>query len=47
MELKWVHSNRAVSEPDQLLGADELEARVYAYHGCECVAHMSMPEEVT
>jgi transposase len=31
IEPKWVHGKRAVSEPDRLLSADELEARVYAY----------------
>jgi DDE superfamily endonuclease len=30
-EPKWVHGKRAVSEPDRLLSAAELEARVYAY----------------
>jgi hypothetical protein len=28
IEPKWVHGKRAVSEPDRLLSADELEARV-------------------
>jgi transposase len=31
LEPKWVHGKRAVSEPDRLLSADELEAHVYAY----------------
>jgi transposase len=30
IEPKGVHGKRAVSEPDRLLTADELEARVYA-----------------
>jgi hypothetical protein len=47
MEPKWVHGKLAVSEPDQLLSADELEAHVYAYHECECVAHLSISAEVT
>jgi transposase len=34
IEPKWVHGKRAVSEPDRLLSADELEARVYAYYDC-------------
>src|SRR5262245_20384008 len=28
IEPKWVHGKRAISEPDRLLSADELEARV-------------------
>jgi transposase len=35
MEPKWIHGKRAVSEPDRRLCADELEARVYAYYGCQ------------
>ena len=30
IEPKWVHGKRAVSEPDRLLSADELEGRVCA-----------------
>jgi transposase len=29
IEPKWVHGKRAISEPDRLLSAAELEARVY------------------
>lgn len=46
IEPKWVHGKRAVSEADQLLRADELEARVYAYYGCEREAHLVMPNKV-
>jgi hypothetical protein len=46
LEPKWVHGKRAVSEPDRLLSADELEARVYAYYGCEPKAHLLMPKKV-
>jgi transposase len=46
IEPKWVHGKRAVSEPDRLLSADELEARVYAYYGCERAAHLVMPKKV-
>jgi transposase len=46
IELKWVHGKRAVSEADRLLSADELEARVYAYYGCECEPHLVMPKKV-
>ena len=46
IEPKWVHGKRAVSEADRLLNADELEARVYAYYGCEREAHLVMPKKV-
>jgi hypothetical protein len=46
IESKWVHGKRAVSEPDRLLSADELAARVYAYYDCEPEAHLVMPKKV-
>jgi transposase len=46
IEPKWVHGKRAVSEPERMLSADELEARVYAYYGCTSEAHLVMPEKV-
>jgi hypothetical protein len=46
LEPKWVHGKRAVSEPDRLLHADELEARVCAYYDCERAAHLVMPKKV-
>ena len=46
IEPKWVHGKRAVSEPDHLLSAAELEARVYAYYKCEREAHLVMPKKV-
>ena len=46
IEPKWIHGKRAVSEPDRLLSAAELEARVYAYYGCESEAHLVMPKKV-
>ena len=45
IEPKWVHGKRAVSEPERLLSADELESRVYAYYGCTPEAHLTMPEK--
>jgi hypothetical protein len=45
IEPKWVHGKRAVSEPDRLLSADELEARVYAYYDCERETHLVMPKK--
>ena len=46
IEPQWVHGKRAVSEPDRLLRADELAARVYAYYDCEPEAHLVMPKKV-
>jgi hypothetical protein len=46
IEPTWVHGKRAVSEGDRLLRADELEARVYDYYGCEREAHLVMPKKV-
>jgi hypothetical protein len=46
IEPKWVHGKRAVAEPDRLLSADELEARVYAYYRCQHEAHLVMPKKV-
>src|SRR5215831_847849 len=46
IEPKWVHGKRAVSEPDRLLSADELAARVYAYYSCKPEAHLGMPKKV-
>jgi hypothetical protein len=46
IEPKWVHGKRAVLEPDRLLSAAALEARVYAYYGCESAEHLIMPKKV-
>ena len=46
IEPKWVHGKRAVSEPDRLLSAEELEARVYAYYRCERETPLVMPKKV-
>ena len=43
---KWVHGKRAVSDPNRLLSAAELEARVYAYDKCVPEAHLVMPKKV-
>ena len=43
---KWVHGKRAVSEPDRLLSAAELEERVYAYYSCEWTEYLVMPKKV-
>jgi DDE superfamily endonuclease len=46
IEPKWVHGKRAVAEPDRLLSAVELEARVYAYYECACEEPLVMPKKV-
>ena len=46
IEPKWVHGKRAVSEPDRLLSAAELEARVYAYYRGNREEHLVMPKKV-
>jgi hypothetical protein len=46
IEPKWVHGKRAVAEPDRLLSAAELEARVYAYYGCAHEEPLIMPKKV-
>jgi hypothetical protein len=46
IEPKWVHGKRAVAEPDRLLSADELAARVYAYYDCEPEAPLVIPKKV-
>jgi hypothetical protein len=44
IEPKWVHGKRAVVEPDRVLPAAELEARVYAYYACPPEAHLTISE---
>lgn len=46
IEPKWVHGKRAVSEPERMLSAAELEERVCAYYRCDREAHLTMPEKV-
>ncbi len=46
IEPKWVHGKRAVSEPERLLSAEELEGRVCAYYDCPREAHLLMPQKV-
>jgi DDE superfamily endonuclease len=45
IEPKWVHGKRAVAEPARVLSATELEARVYAYYGCEPELHLTISEK--
>ena len=46
IEPKWVHGKRAVSEPDRLQSAAELEVRVYDYYGGQHEEHLVMPKKV-
>jgi hypothetical protein len=46
IEPKWVHGKRAVSEPDRLLSAAELAARVCTSYACTVDAHVLMPQKV-
>jgi hypothetical protein len=41
IEPKWVHGKRAVSEPDRVLAAAEVEDRVYQYFGCSAHGHLT------
>lgn len=45
IEPKWIHGKRAVLEPERVLAADELEARVYAYYGCTPDSHLVIPNK--
>jgi hypothetical protein len=40
IEPKWVHSKRAVVEPDRLLAALELEERICAHFHCQVQDHL-------
>jgi len=42
----WSHAQRAVLETDRRSSADELEARRYAYDGCQRQEHLIMPTKV-
>lgn len=46
IEPKGGHGQRAVSEPDRLLSAAELEARGCTYDACAAEAHLLMPQKV-
>jgi transposase len=46
IEPKWVHGKRAVSDPDRLLSAAELEARVCTSYACPAEPPLLMPKEV-
>ncbi len=46
IEPQWIHGKRAVLEPERVLTADELEARVYAYYHCPPQSHLFISENV-
>lgn len=46
IEPKWVHSKRKVTEPERLLGANELAERVCGVLGCTHEEHLSIAQEV-
>jgi len=46
IEPRWLHTKRRVLEPERLLSAAELEARVYARFGCDPHPRLSIPEKV-
>jgi hypothetical protein len=45
IEPKWVHTKRKVVEPDRLLSARELAARVCDALGCPYHPHIPIPEQ--
>jgi hypothetical protein len=45
IEPKWMPGKRAIVEPDQLLSAQEIVDRVYAYYGCPNEAHLTISEK--
>ncbi len=40
IEPRWLHGKRAIAEPERLLAAAEVEARVCHYYGCEQHEHL-------
>jgi transposase len=46
IEPKWVHSKRAVVEPNSLLSAKQLAERICAYFQCSYESHLVIPEKV-
>jgi hypothetical protein len=43
IEPKWAHGKKAVVEPDRLLSAEEVRARVCDYYGCEHLEPLAQP----
>ena len=46
MEVYWRHGKRQTVEPDGMLTAEQLEARICAYYGCEQEEHLVIPQQV-
>jgi hypothetical protein len=46
IEPEWVHGKRKVAEPDGLLSADELEARICHCFGCAREHHLAISPQV-
>jgi len=44
IEPKWLHGKRAISEPDRVLSAQEIQERVWAYYGCERIDPLVQPK---
>jgi transposase len=40
IEPRWLHGKKAIAEPERLLAAAEVEARVCQYYGCEQHEHL-------
>ncbi len=47
IEPRWMHGKRKVCEPDGVLTAEALEARVCKCFGCNQEDHLAIPENVT
>lgn len=47
IEVYWRHGKRQTMEPDGVLTAAELEARICAYYGCDQEEHLAIPQEVS
>jgi transposase len=46
IEPKWVHGKRNIVEKDDLLTAQQLVERVYAYYGSQPEPHLAIPKKV-
>jgi hypothetical protein len=46
LEPTWIHSKRALVEPTRLLSAQDVAARVCAYHRCPHEPHLTLPDPI-
>jgi len=44
IEPRWQHGKKAIAEPERLLSAKEVEARVCLYYGCEQEQHLQQTD---